>query len=175
MTRIDVMIDGQSYRMACEEGDEDRLQSLAGELDTTVRSLREKLGDLGGRRLTVIAALSILDRLREAEAEVAALTERMDRLERARQDAVLRAEAEDEPLIEELHAAAAAVEDLTQKIGASARAVELGEPEASFASDAGRPKEPVPPAPPEENAAESPPDTKAEEPLDIVPAFARRG
>ncbi|WP_369415140.1 cell division protein ZapA [Acuticoccus kalidii] len=109
-------MDGHAYRMACEEGDEDRVTSLATELDTTIRQLKAKTGEIGDRRISVMAGLVVLDRLRAAEEKNAELAAHIAALERAREAAALASEGEDEPLIERLDAATDAVERMTRML-----------------------------------------------------------
>jgi len=50
MNHINVTINGRQYRMACEEGQENRLLRLAENLETRVESLRGRFGELGFQR-----------------------------------------------------------------------------------------------------------------------------
>nr|WP_281262249.1 cell division protein ZapA [Acuticoccus kandeliae] len=115
-------MDGHNYRMACEPGDEERVVALATELDDTIRGLKERVGEIGDRRITVMAGLLVLDRLRAAELKNAELATHVAALERAREDAALAADGEDEPLIERLDAATAAVERITHTLNDQIRA-----------------------------------------------------
>ena len=66
MSHVNVSIDGRPYRMACDEGQEAHLQSLAEDLDKRINELRENFGDIGdSRALIVMAALTIADELSE--------------------------------------------------------------------------------------------------------------
>ena len=96
--------------MSCEPGEESRVAALADELDGTIRALKGRIGEIGDRRIAVMAALMVLDRLKTAEAKVAELSERNVQLERARERAALAAEADDEPLIARIDAATEAIE-----------------------------------------------------------------
>jgi cell division protein ZapA len=116
-------IDGYTYRMACGEGEEERVVALAKELDSTIRTLKRRLGEIGDRRIAVMAGMTILDRLKDAEERIADMQDRIAKLERAREDAALAAETEDEPLIERLDAATAAVERLTRTLVDEAHAL----------------------------------------------------
>src|SRR5271165_2497427 len=76
MAQVSVTIDGRRYRLACNEGEEDRLESLAGMIDGKIGELRASFGEIGDQRLVVMAALTIADNLAEARDEVAAERER---------------------------------------------------------------------------------------------------
>lgn len=91
MPQVTVTIAGKTYRMACDDGQEQHLFGLARRLDGTIDELRGVFGEIGDQRLTVMSAITVLDQLSEAErkvealkAEVAALSEACERLERDR-------------------------------------------------------------------------------------------
>jgi cell division protein ZapA len=76
MAQVSVTIDGRKYRLACNEGEEQRLESLAGVIDDRIGELRASFGEIGDQRLVVMAALTIADGLAEARDEAAAAHER---------------------------------------------------------------------------------------------------
>ena len=80
MGEVTLSIDGKSFRMACEDGDEERLTDLAARFDTSVQDLRAAFGHLGDNRLTVMAGLLMTDRLSEVEAQLEASKAERDRL-----------------------------------------------------------------------------------------------
>jgi cell division protein ZapA len=79
MGQIAVVIDGKSYRMACEDGQEEHVASLAAALDARVRELRGSVGEIGDMRLAVMAAITLADEASELKRKLteseAALTE----------------------------------------------------------------------------------------------------
>ena len=54
MPQISVTIDGKTYRMACDEGQEDHLTDLAARFDRYVTHLKGSFGEIGDQRLTVV-------------------------------------------------------------------------------------------------------------------------
>lgn len=126
MSEVRVSIGGHQYRVAAEAGSEERMVSLAAELDRTIGILKARLGAIGDRSLAVVAGLTVLDRMRELEAENRALAVRVAQLERAREEAVLAAEADDPALVETLTAAAEAIERLTAMITGDLHALAAG-------------------------------------------------
>ncbi|MGB8186777.1 MAG: cell division protein ZapA, partial [Pseudolabrys sp.] len=66
MAQIVATIAGRQFRLACEDGQEDHLQSLAKDIDQRIISLRRKFGEIGDTRLTVMAALMLADEMNEA-------------------------------------------------------------------------------------------------------------
>ena len=73
MAQVTVTIAGRQYRMACDDGQEAHLESLAARLDAKIADLREHFGEIGDQRITVMAALTIADELSESERHVAEL------------------------------------------------------------------------------------------------------
>ena len=73
MAQVSVSINGRQFRMACEDGQEAHLISLARELDGRIEGLRAKFGEIGDTRLTVMAALTIADELGEMGQRIARL------------------------------------------------------------------------------------------------------
>ena len=66
MSQVSVTIDGRKYRLACNEGEEARLKSLAGMIDDKIGEMRSSFGEIGDQRLVIMAALTIADNLTEA-------------------------------------------------------------------------------------------------------------
>ena len=66
MSQVSVTIDGRKYRLACNEGEEARLTSLAGMIDEKIGEMRSSFGEIGDQRLVIMAALTIADNLTEA-------------------------------------------------------------------------------------------------------------
>ena len=78
MSQVSVTIDGRKYRLACNEGEEARLESLAGLIDEKIGEMRKTFGEIGDQRLVIMAALTLADSLTEARDEAAAQRKRSD-------------------------------------------------------------------------------------------------
>lgn len=74
MSEVSVEINGRKYRMACEDGQEDHLQYLAGRFNEHVGSFKGDFGEIGDNRLTVMAGIAVMDTLVEAEKRIEALS-----------------------------------------------------------------------------------------------------
>lgn len=72
MGQVTVTIDGKSYRMACDDGQESHLEGLAAEFDARVQRMRGSLGEIGDMRLTVMAAITTEDEVAELRRKLAA-------------------------------------------------------------------------------------------------------
>lgn len=73
MATISVNIDGKTYRMACDEGQEDHLSGLANKLDGYIQHLKASFGEIGDHRLSVMAGIMVMDEMTEQK-------EKMDKL-----------------------------------------------------------------------------------------------
>jgi len=78
LAQVDVSVNGQSYRIACEDGQEDRLVDLAAMVDEKVIGLVNQIGQVGSNRLLVMAALIIADELVDLKNEVGSSRELED-------------------------------------------------------------------------------------------------
>ena len=87
MAQVDVSVNGQSYRIACEDGQEDRLVDLAAMVDEKVIGLVNQIGQVGSNRLLVMAALIIADELVDLKNEAGSSQELEDNTNQ--QDTVL--------------------------------------------------------------------------------------
>ena len=93
MPEVNVEINGRRYRMACEEGQEEHLLSLADRFNKQIDGFKGTFGEIGDNRLTVMAGIAVIDELLEAERRIEALKEDVASLTAAGQD--LTAEAEE--------------------------------------------------------------------------------
>jgi cell division protein ZapA len=80
MTQVALTIAGRVYRIACDEGEEDHLGELAHLVDGKIEGLRERFGEIGDQRLTIMAAITLADdlgelnrRIHQLEAELSTL------------------------------------------------------------------------------------------------------
>lgn len=65
MSQVDVQINGKSYNVSCDDGQEDHLLELAGYVDQRVQELIKSVGQVGDARILVMACLLIADELAE--------------------------------------------------------------------------------------------------------------
>ena len=73
MGQVAVTINGRSYEVACDDGQEDHLVRLASYIDKKMAELVTSVGQIGDTRLLVMSALLLADELSEAYSELAAL------------------------------------------------------------------------------------------------------
>ena len=56
MPQVSITINGRSYPVACDEGEEDRIRELARVIDSKVAGFARQVGQAGEARLLVLAA-----------------------------------------------------------------------------------------------------------------------
>jgi cell division protein ZapA len=66
MAKVDLMIGGNSYTVACRDGEEARLSTLATMVDAKAADARRALGGVSEARQLLFAALLLADELDEA-------------------------------------------------------------------------------------------------------------
>jgi cell division protein ZapA len=68
VAEIDVAINGRTYQIACDDGQESHIAELATYVDNKVAELISSVGQVGDARLLVMASLLIADELADAYA-----------------------------------------------------------------------------------------------------------
>ncbi len=72
MGQVAVTIDNKSYRMACDDGQEEHLAALAAYFDARVQDMRRSFGEIGDMRLAVMASITLADEVTELKRKLAA-------------------------------------------------------------------------------------------------------
>jgi cell division protein ZapA len=90
MAAVVLTIAGRTYRMSCEDGEEQRIEQLARYVEGKIMSMRDGFGEIGEQRIVVMAALAIADEATDArgkaltmETDVAALRAELDAARKA--------------------------------------------------------------------------------------------
>lgn len=78
MAEVDIGINGQSYRIACDDGQEEHVSHLAEYLDHRVGELVTSVGQVGEARLLLLAALLVIDELAEADQQAEEMRGQLD-------------------------------------------------------------------------------------------------
>jgi cell division protein ZapA len=118
MATVNATIAGRQFRLACEDGQEDHLQSLARDIDRRIEGLRKQFGEIGDTRLTVMAALMVADELSEAAHTMRRMEEELNGLRDARV-AADRAKAASDAVVGAFNSAAERLEGITRKLNQS--------------------------------------------------------
>jgi len=119
MAQVNATIAGRQFRLACEDGQEEHLQLLAKDIDARIANLREKFGEIGDTRLTVMAALTVADELSEATRRLRRLEEEVAAMQDARVVSADRAKAASAAVVHAFNSAAERIEGITKKLNAT--------------------------------------------------------
>lgn len=122
MPQISVTIDDTVYRMACEEGQEDHLTSLAEQFESYVQGLKGQFGKIGDQRITVMAAIMVMDELSETKRKLEEAETEISSLSRFREDAAADAESSEVKIARALSGVVGQIEDVTAKLSARPKA-----------------------------------------------------
>jgi cell division protein ZapA len=110
MAHVSVTINGRQYRMACDDGQEHHLARLAHDLDQRIANLRGTFGEIGDMRLTIMAALMLIDELSELRQRMHRIETEFTGLQHARAAALDRSEAIEADITAALSSAAERIE-----------------------------------------------------------------
>ena len=117
MAQVMVTVAGRKYRMACDDGEEERLEALGQRFDAAVTGLRESFGEIGDQRLMVMAGILMTERLDETERRIEGLEAQLETLRDSRNDVLDRLERLEAQFTGALERAAARVERLAAALG----------------------------------------------------------
>lgn len=67
MAQVTIRINGYAYTVGCQDGEEQHLMAMAGEVERRIDSIKAVAGQSGESRMLVMAALLMADDLYETE------------------------------------------------------------------------------------------------------------
>ncbi len=70
MAQVAVTVNGKTFEIACDDGQEQRVAELSREIDRRVAALAGSIGQVGENRLLLLAGLMIADELSEARSSL---------------------------------------------------------------------------------------------------------
>lgn len=121
MAQITVTINGKSFRMACDDGEEDRLMGLADRFDGWISELKGAFGEIGDQRLTVMAGIMATDQLSELERKIKHLEQQLAEARQQQLAALDNMSQNEEALSRAVNTAAARIESLADGLTKSLR------------------------------------------------------
>lgn len=117
MAEVSVEINGRKFRMACEDGQETHLSSLAARFNRYIDEYKGTFGEIGDNRLVVMAGIAVVDELVEAERKIQQLSSELSTVTRAGNDVAAEAESMEAKF-------AAKLSDVARRIESIATAVD---------------------------------------------------
>lgn len=116
MGQVNVTISGKTFRMACDDGQEEHLAALGQRLSETIEFLRDQFGEIGDQRLTVMAAITMADQYAESERRLRQVEDEIAGLEEARAALSERQEAAEVDLARMIEALAGRLEAVAARL-----------------------------------------------------------
>lgn len=116
MAQVTVTIDNKTYRMACEEGQEEHLSDLAGRFDRYVGHLKNQFGEIGDLRITVMAGIMVMDELHELQRRMRGLEAEVETLKKTRDNALSKADKTDHDMAQALSEVTSQIERIAGKL-----------------------------------------------------------
>jgi cell division protein ZapA len=119
MPLVNVMVNGRAYTIACDEGEEEHLKALAGDVDVKVRELLGSVGQVGDQRLILMAALLIADEHHVARTQLESVKRELAEEKAAREELGGRAEKAEGIAANALENAVKRIETIAAKLKAA--------------------------------------------------------
>ncbi|BCP54949.1 cell division protein ZapA [Kaistia sp. 32K] len=116
MSQVSVTINGKTYRMACDDGQEAHLEGLADRLNEIIGQLRQSFGEIGDQRLTVMAAITMGDDLAESRRQVRRLEAELAAMNETKAAVIARYEEAEANVARVVDLAASRLESLAEKL-----------------------------------------------------------
>jgi len=117
MAQVNISVNGRSYRMACDDGQEDHVMELGQRFDAAIEDLRSSVGEVGDQRLMVMAGILMTDRVLDTERRLHRLEQDLEGLRDSRRDTMSRLANLEEAFVENLENTAARIESIAERIG----------------------------------------------------------
>jgi cell division protein ZapA len=109
MASVNVTINGRSYQIACDDGQEAHLKRLGNYIDKRIAELVASVGQIGDARLLVMASLLIADEMSDAYS-------RLEAAEGQKADGPARKAREQEALASSLNAIADRIDRIADSL-----------------------------------------------------------
>ncbi len=116
MAQIAVTINGKTYRMACDEGQENHLIALSQKFDGYVGHLKGSFGEIGDQRLTIMAGIMVVDELDELRKKVRSIEADLENLRINRDEILSKSDEQTKSAMVGLGNAAERIEKLARKL-----------------------------------------------------------
>lgn len=116
MSQVTVTIAGKVYRMACGEGEERHLESLARVVDAKITEIHSSFGEIGDQRIIVMASLVFADELADARRRIAELEVDLVNLKHQTTDAHVQGDSLSREIGEALTGVASRIEAVTHRM-----------------------------------------------------------
>jgi cell division protein ZapA len=121
MGQVVVTLNGRTYRLECNEGEEGHLAELAQYIGSHVDDMRQKFGQVGDDRLILMASLVITDELSSLRTEVENLRTQLAEARRDKSNSDEHARSIESQLFAKIGDAASRLERLNTRLSDNSR------------------------------------------------------
>jgi cell division protein ZapA len=118
MGQVTVGVNGRSYTVGCDHGQEDHVAELAAYLDHHIAELKESMGAVGDTRLILLAGLMVADELSETVAKLEELEAELESLRGGHQAVTEKANGFEAEAAAAIDSITARIEALTEQLSA---------------------------------------------------------
>jgi cell division protein ZapA len=119
---VSVTIAGRVYRLACGEGEEERLENLAKLVDSKAAGIKGAFGQIGDQRIAIMAALTLADEVSEANRKLGEAQDELAAMQANRGERPAVTTAETGELAQSLNDAALRIEQIALTLNQASRA-----------------------------------------------------
>ncbi|PHR91239.1 MAG: cell division protein ZapA [Robiginitomaculum sp.] len=117
MGKVSLEINGRKYALGCDDGEEERLESLGRKLDERIKVMANQFGQIGDLRLLVMAGISMTDELEESRQNLETQARELsDDIARKAEDELMEAKESEANAASALTSAALQIEKLATKL-----------------------------------------------------------
>jgi cell division protein ZapA len=116
MGEVTISLNGKSYRLECDDGEEQHLTALADQIGRQIDDLRGRVGQVGDDRLLLMAGLVFADELHASRRKLEELDSKLTAIMEDRASADQLAESAQAELASQIEAAAERIQALTERL-----------------------------------------------------------
>lgn len=119
MGQVTISLNGKSYRLECDDGEETHLTGLAEQIGRQIEILKERVGQVGDDRLLLMAGLVLADELHASRRQLQELDSKLTAIMEDRVSADQHVESAQAELANQIEAAAERIQALTDRLAQS--------------------------------------------------------
>jgi cell division protein ZapA len=119
MGQVTISLNGKSYRLECDDGEETHLTALADQIGRQIEILKERVGQVGDDRLLLMAGLVLADELHNSRRQLEELDSKLTAIMEDRASTDQLVESAQAELASQIEAAAERIQDLTDRLAQS--------------------------------------------------------
>lgn len=124
MGQVNITLNGRTYNLECDDGEEDHLIRLAGQMSENLQALKGRFGQVGDDRLLLMAGLMFADELAETRKRLDELQSKLAEIGRDRAVADEQVDEVQAQVAERISAAADRIQALSAELNGRPASIE---------------------------------------------------